>query len=96
MKKKYLAIITMAALGALIGIGFNTQSQGKFSDITLANAEAIASGESGSKGPGEIGNCNNYSWENDRMCWTTTLDCWDMNDIDCSPVVCREHEGYNH
>lgn len=30
MKKKYSAIITVAVLGALIGIGVKTQSQGKF------------------------------------------------------------------
>lgn len=96
MKQKLLLACAITILGALAAIGVTREGLNRFSDLTLANAEAIASGEGGGKGPGNIGSCNYYSWEYDRMCWTTTLDCWDMNDVDCTPVKCNEHEYYIH
>ena len=94
MKKKYLAIITMAALGALIGIGLNTQAQGKFSDITLVNAEAIASGESEKKGPGVPGICGERWDDYDTVCDTPTLTCQDLYEYThCQNIECKSAHG---
>lgn len=94
MKKKCLIACSIAALGILTGIGIKIQAQEKFSDITLSNAEAIASGESEKKGPGVPGICGERWDDYDTICDTPVLTCQDyLEYTHCQDIECKSTHG---
>ncbi len=61
--KKFIIAIFVVAMMAIVGIGVNksVNNDTNFSDLALANVEALAAGEGGGLGCGYAA----YEWDND-------------------------------
>jgi hypothetical protein len=61
--KKYVKIVFFTVVVAITGYGvYSSQKSEIFSDLALANIEALATGESGSGGYQHEGWCTNSFW----------------------------------